>query len=230
MDGRPVRLQIATDITRLKDLEAESRTHSGPAPAGSENGGHRDARRRHRPRLQQHPDRRAGLHRDGPDGGRGIARGEPQSAAGPAGGQSRARSGQADPDLQPADGAASSSRCGWPSSSRRRLNLMRASLPSTISIRHAAAQPLRRHGGPHPDPPGDHQPLHQRGPRHARKAAASFSSASKMSTPTPPSSVEHPDLTPGAYQKLTVRDSGHGIAPDMHDAHLRAVLHHQAAR
>jgi PAS domain S-box-containing protein len=29
---------------------------SRPAPAGPENGGHRDACRRHRPRLQQHPD------------------------------------------------------------------------------------------------------------------------------------------------------------------------------
>ena len=38
------------------------------------------------------------------------------------------------------------------------------------------------------------------------------------------------DLKPGPYLSLAVRDSGHGIPPDIFGADLRAVFHHQGRR
>ena len=93
------------------------------------------------------------------------------------------------------------------------LTLMRASLPSTITIGAAAGQPLRGDGGPDPDPPGADQPVHQRGPRHERPRGRARGWAWTRWNSTPPSSSRHPDLAPGTYQRLTVRDSGHGIDP-----------------
>ena len=81
--------------------------HRGAAPAEPEDGGHRQARRRHRPRLQQPPYRHSRQHRDAPDG---HPRGEPGAGAdqrdrpqrGPRGGSDRATALLQPKDAHPA--------------------------------------------------------------------------------------------------------------------------------
>jgi hypothetical protein len=46
---------ICHDITDQKNIQLEKNKFGGAAPSGPETGGHRNAGRRYRPRLQQHP-------------------------------------------------------------------------------------------------------------------------------------------------------------------------------
>jgi CheY-like chemotaxis protein len=94
------------------------------------------------------------------------------------------------------------------------VNLMRASLPSTISIRmrlHSQSITLA-------DPTQIHQVIINlcTNAAHAmREKGGELFVGLEDIHPNQAFFNEHAELSPGAYQKLTVRDSGHGIHPDM---------------
>ena len=94
------------------------------------------------------------------------------------------------------------------------VNLMRASLPSTISIRmrlHSQSITLA-------DPTQIHQVIINlcTNAAHAmREKGGELFVGLEDIHPNQAFFNKHAELSPGAYQKLTVRDSGHGIHPDM---------------
>jgi two-component system, cell cycle sensor histidine kinase and response regulator CckA len=94
------------------------------------------------------------------------------------------------------------------------LNLMRSLLPSAISIRTR----LHSQSAVMADPTQIHQVIVNlcMNAAHAMqdKGGELYISLEDLN-PSPAFFNAHPDLRPGAYQKLTVRDNGHGIAPDM---------------
>jgi PAS domain S-box-containing protein len=94
------------------------------------------------------------------------------------------------------------------------LNLMRASLPATISIQ----MQLNSRSFTLADPTQVHQVIINlcTNAAHAmREKGGELFVGLEDLHPDPSFHNEHPELSPGAYQKLTVRDSGHGIPPDM---------------
>ena len=94
------------------------------------------------------------------------------------------------------------------------VNLMRASLPSTISMR----MQLNSQSITMADPTQIHQVIINlcTNAAHAmrEKGGELFINLEDVH-PSQAFFNEHAELNPGAYQKLTVRDSGHGIHPDM---------------
>lgn len=213
VDGRLVRLQIATDISRIKNLETESsRIHS---------------------RLQQAQKMEAigalagGIAHDFNNiltamlGHTEIAMlgGESSSPANrnlqqvlQAGRRARELvkqiltfSRQAEQEFQPVQIGLIIEEA---------LNLMRALLPSTISIRTR----LLGRSAVMADPTQIHQVVINlcTNAAHAMRAKGGELFIDLQDVyPNPAFFDQHPELSPGAYQKLTVRDSGHGIHPDM---------------
>ena len=105
------------------------------------------------------------------------------------------------------------------------LKLLRATLPSTIELRHAVGNPGLVLG----DPTQIHQivmnlcanayqAMPQGGTLEVTLAEACID-ASEASELRP--------MAPGPYLKLSVHDTGHGIDPGHHAPHLRPLLHDQ---
>ena len=100
--GEPHVLAVGARHHRAPPGRGRARRARGAAAPGAEDGGDRPAHRRHRARLQQHPDQRHRLPGDG-RGARGAARRRAPGAparAGPCGGAARARPDRADADLR----------------------------------------------------------------------------------------------------------------------------------
>ncbi len=94
------------------------------------------------------------------------------------------------------------------------LNLMRASLPSTISIRTQLLSQTEVMA----DPTQIHQVIINlcTNAAHAmRQNGGEVFIGLEGCRPAPAFLSEHPELRPGAYQKLTVQDSGHGIPAEI---------------
>jgi len=98
---------------------------------------------------------------------------------------------------------------------REALTLLRASLPSTIEIRQAIAQDAGMILG---DPSQMHQVLMNlcANAEHAMRQTGGVLEirleAVEVGTQYP---VPHPTLRPGPYVRLTVRDTGHGMRPEV---------------
>ena len=109
------------------------------------------------------------------------------------------------------------------------LKLMRASLPSTIIIQ----QRLKSRSAVMADPTQIHQVIINLCTNAAHAMRERGGELSVSLEDVDPDNVffsEHPELAPGSYQELTVRDSGVRNGAGRHGAHLRPVFHHQAAR
>jgi len=94
------------------------------------------------------------------------------------------------------------------------LNLMRASLPPAISIRTQ----LLSHAEAMADPTQIHQVVINlcTNAAHAmRENGGELFIGLESCRPTPVFLGEHPELRPGVYQKLIVQDSGHGIPAEI---------------
>ena len=94
------------------------------------------------------------------------------------------------------------------------LKLLRSSLPSTIDIRqslHAGCDRQHHDGRSHPDSSGAHEPVHECGPRHARKRRNADRHPGKCGDQDH-APEEGPRIwNPDSYLRLSVADTGHGM-------------------
>ena len=122
--GEPHVLYAARDITERRAAEAAARRARAPAAPGAEDGGDRPAHRRHRARLQQHPDQRHRLSRPGAGARRDVRRRAAAAPARPgaARGAARARPDRADAGLRAAPARRAPHRWPWRRWSGRRCS------------------------------------------------------------------------------------------------------------
>ena len=172
--GEPHVLAIARDITERRAAEVRARAARGAAAPGAEDGGHRPAHRRHRARLQQHPDQRHRLPGAGPGTGRYAGRCPAAAPAGPGAPRraAGARADRADAGLcaapawrAPHPGAGAAGQPGAATAARHAAVVGVAGLRCAARVRRRRPARGRRRGAAGT---GAVQPVHQRARRDHR--------------------------------------------------------------
>ena len=122
---------------RARAQRDRARGARGAAAPGAAAGGDRNARRRHRARVQQHSRRHPRLRRNGARCRCAERRRAAPRRADHEGGGARAGRHRPGPRLQPPPRAASTGRCGPQPVVAEAVELIRASLPATVTRRDA---------------------------------------------------------------------------------------------